>query len=44
MHSTNRAFERYLIADPESMRDAYARARNSDQVLIKFPEKKKAAK
>ncbi|MBW2105503.1 MAG: hypothetical protein JRI26_05630 [Deltaproteobacteria bacterium] len=37
MHSTNRAFERYLIADPESIRNAYATARGFDNVLITFP-------
>jgi hypothetical protein len=44
MHRTNKAFERYLIADPESMRDAYAMARGIDNKLITFPGKKKRVK
>jgi len=44
MHRTNKAFERYLITDPESMRDAYAMARGIDNKLITFPGKKKRVK
>jgi integrase len=44
MHTTNKAFERYLIADPESIRNAYAKARGIDKGLITFPGSKKAAK
>ncbi len=44
MHTTNRAFERYLIADPESIRNAYATARGTDKGLITFPGKVKTTK
>ncbi len=44
MHTTNKAFERYLIADPDSMRDAYAKARGIDNKVINFSEKNSKAK